>query len=121
MIDHRLLHGMEASNLVAVFRAEPFDGDDVPAIELMEKLNAGIDGDVAQASGVGPADEHRAGAAIAFGTNHLGAGELQLATEKIGQRGERSFATNLEAPAIDVEQQVIAHPTNSLRSPEEKE
>ena len=42
MIDHGLLNGMERPG----FRAEPLDGDDVPAIELIEELDTGIDGHV---------------------------------------------------------------------------
>lgn len=104
VVDHRLLKGVE---LAVVLKA--FDGDDVGAVELSDDGDAGGEGLVTQVTIVGTAGEDRAGAAVAFGADDLGAGFLEAVTEERGKGKEEIVAADFEAAAVDVEQGEISH------------
>ena len=68
--DHLLLDRMQR----AVRRGEVLDRHHLAAVDLTEKLDAGIDRLVDQPAAAHAAERHRAGAAIALGAAFLGAG-----------------------------------------------
>ena len=68
-VDHRLLHRMKH----AVAR-EVFHRDDLAAVELADKQDAGIHRLINQPLAAQPPNDHGASAAIAFGAAFLGAG-----------------------------------------------
>src|SRR5262249_39821977 len=112
MVFHeRLLHRMQSA-----VAPETFDGHHMFAIELVEKLDAGVDGLVAEIIAFDLADQDRAGPAVAFGTDDLGAGQLQVIAEEVRQRGESGLSSDLVALAIHVKQHVIPHVTATNRS-----
>jgi hypothetical protein len=77
VIDHGLLEGMQV-----VRGADAFAGEDFPALEGDGGEEAGVDGTPGGvAVGIGVAEGDGAGAAVAFGTALLAAGEALLAEE----------------------------------------
>ena len=62
------------------------------------------------------ADEDGAGAAVALGADHLGAGELEVLAEERGQGDEGGGATDFEAAAVDVEEDVVSHDFANVRA-----
>jgi hypothetical protein len=102
--DHRPLDRVQ----VAVF-SQSFDGNDMRAVELIQELDAGIDWSVPERIAGGPADEHGASAAIAFGANHLGADQPELPAQVIGERLECGLTADGLETAIQVKAKVVAH------------
>jgi hypothetical protein len=58
---------------------------------------------------VRPADKHGARAAIAFGADHLGAGEPAIESQVLGQRTERGIPANNLLPSIQKKLNMVAH------------
>jgi hypothetical protein len=94
------------------FWAQAFDGDHVRAVELGDDRDAGGDRLVVEATcciSRVAADEDGARAAVAFGADDLGAGELEVLAEEGGEGDEGGGATDFEAAAVDVEEDVVSH------------
>ena len=81
-IDHRLLHRMQP----AVLAGEMLDGHDMAAVERAEEADAGVDAFIDELALRQPADQHRAGAAIALGAAFLGAAQRTAQPQIIEQR-----------------------------------
>ncbi|MNT16227.1 hypothetical protein D3C72_1513180 [compost metagenome] len=73
-LNHRLLHRVQAT----VGLLQVFHGKQGLAIESGRELDAGIDGLHLELAVHQAADDHRAGAAIAFGAAFLGARAMQI-------------------------------------------
>jgi hypothetical protein len=58
---------------------------------------------------VPPADEYGTRPAIAFGADDLGARELEVLAEEGGEGDEGGGPADLEAAAVDVEEDVVSH------------
>jgi hypothetical protein len=78
MIDHRLLHGVQAAR----FACEMLDGDELLPVERGQEHDAAIDGPVADAARRVPlCDGDGAGPTIAFGAAFLRAAQAFVLTE----------------------------------------
>ena len=69
----------------AVFSPQMLDGDHMATVERRQKPDAGIDGLIFQNAAGQPANQHRAGAAVAFRTAFLGACQPALQTQVVEQ------------------------------------
>ncbi len=98
MIHQCLLDRMKAAVVL-----QSLDGDDMLAIQLVQEMDAGINGLITKALSLDPADQDRAGPAVAFRADYLGAEQMPLGAQKVGQRGEGGIAADLAALAVDVE------------------
>ena len=103
-IDHRLLHRMQR----AVRAAQMLDGDDMAAVERAEEADAGIDAFIDQLAAGQPADQHRAGAAIALGAAFLGAAQRAAQPQIVEQRLVRRDRRQRDVLAVEDEADFVA-------------
>jgi hypothetical protein len=109
--------------------SQAFDGDNVRAVELEEKLDARIDRKVLESRvegrgsragrvfsgsrlstlGARPSYQHGAGAAVAFAADDFRPDEPQSQAEKVREREKRVAAADGVAGAVDIEHEVVAH------------
>jgi len=121
-VDHRLLNGMKVASPRHSIRrgTKPLNGDNMTTIELIKELNACIDRLVADFLRFSAANQDGARAAITLGANEFRPRQLQVAAQKIGERGKRRVASDFEAPSVDVENQIIAHAIDPTGGREKK-
>ena len=82
MVDHRLLHRMQAVAL-----REVLDRDEFGAIDLAKQQYAGVDGLIGELAPAQACEHHRAGAAIALGAAFLRAGRPLLFAQPVENAG----------------------------------
>ena len=113
IVDHRLLHRMQALAL-----GEVLDGQHFGAVDLAEQQDAGVDRLVAQSAvGLQPRQDDGAGAAVALIAallRPLGAGFL---AQPIEQRRARREAIEGDGSAAKAEHQTAAESRSLYRSP----
>ncbi len=97
-VDHGLLYATELARL-----RHAFDRHDMRAVQLKQKLDAGINRLITEALLGGPPDEHGTSPAVPFATDNFCADKPEPATEKIGERQSRLAATNLPPDAVDID------------------
>jgi hypothetical protein len=102
--DHRILHG---SQLTAT--GQSFDRYDVRAVELKEKLDAGVDRPVLQYSVFTPADENRTRTAVSLFADDLRSGSSKVVAQKSRERLKGIVCADPMRDPIDVDEQLIAH------------
>ena len=108
VIDHRLL---DRAELPVV--CDPLDGDDVHAVELMDRPNARDARPIANGPALGGAGQDRAGAAIAFGTADLGADQAALA-QQLDQRQKNGIPGDRQPLAVHINDDMIPHTIGAL-------
>jgi hypothetical protein len=111
-LDHGLLYRVQR----AVAAAQAFDGEQRPAIERGQQLDAGRCRAHPQLIVVAdPGDHHHAGAAIAFRAALLGAFAAQRLAQVIEYRGRRLAVADLDEPAVEQESCRPGHHRHSSR------
>src|SRR5690606_9567471 len=87
----------------AVRPFQVFDGDNMAAVERGEEADAGIDALIDEVAAGKPADEHGAGAAVAFCAPFLRAGQTALETQIVEQRAVRPHVGEGDPGAVQEE------------------
>jgi hypothetical protein len=95
---------------------QAFHSDDVSAIELKHKLNAGIDGNIAKPLAIGASAQYGTRPAIALCANDFGSGQRQSGPQELRQRQECVGTRHLMQPAINKQRDVIAQSKTSART-----
>ena len=109
MLDHRLLDRAEA-----VRWCPALNRDDVSSIELLHHLKTTGNGAITQAAAIAAAYQNGARTAVALATADLGADQATSLAQEFDQRAERVGAANLDAPATQINQDMIRHTALAL-------
>ena len=102
VVHHRLLHRVQP------FLRQILDGDQLPAVQRRQQLDASVEGAVADAIAIEIADHDRAGPAIAFRATLLGAGAA-LRTQPVEDRQLRIEIGGLDQPLAQQESDRAGH------------
>jgi len=81
------------------------------AIQLKEKLDAGVDRAIAQRAVLMTADQHRTRAAVAFLAHDLRSRGALVVAKEARERLKRARVADAVRNAVDVEQEMVAHPS----------
>ena len=103
-VDQRLLNRMQA----AVTR-KILDGDEVCAVSLASKHDAGVDGAIDEAIANTATEHDRAGPTIPLGAAFLGSGRAFMHTKVIQKRKVRCDATQMNDSAATHELDMATH------------